>query len=188
MAIIANKSKYDTHIKPQFKKIKELKLKGALDRDIYTALGVSSSVWYKHKQENKELSEFLNNITTEKQDEEIDKVKEAITDKPPLDYFVNGIKKQLDKDMKNGDVSVATLIKVANWLYPFMNPYLLNEREKTDILRYDAETRRIQTEKTQTNVLGTVINNEMVEMIIGEAPKLDSFNQNKRGKGNARKS
>lgn len=57
MAKTGRKSKYDTHIKPHLKTIKEAVENGATIKEIADALGVAESTLNKYKAEKKELSD-----------------------------------------------------------------------------------------------------------------------------------
>ena len=56
---MARKSKYETHVVPRFHDMEKWLKRGASDKEIYKALGVSESSWYEYLQKYTELSEFV---------------------------------------------------------------------------------------------------------------------------------
>lgn len=54
-------SKYETHIKPYFKEIKEALEKGISETDIAKTLGVSASSWFEYKNKYLEFADIFKN-------------------------------------------------------------------------------------------------------------------------------
>lgn len=54
-------SKYETHIKPYFDKIKEALEKGVYETEIAKTLGVSNSSWFKYKTKYSEFADIFKN-------------------------------------------------------------------------------------------------------------------------------
>lgn len=53
------RSKYDTHVKSRFEEIKKWCKRGATDKEIYKALGISKDAFYKYKNEYSELNDLI---------------------------------------------------------------------------------------------------------------------------------
>lgn len=58
MADVGRKSKYETHVKPHFKKIEQWLNGGASEKQVAEALGVSYAAFNNYKRDNKELKEL----------------------------------------------------------------------------------------------------------------------------------
>lgn len=121
-------SKYETVIKPNFERIRELKLGGATDKDIYTALEVSSAVWYKNKKEYQELRDILNN--KEVIDENLDKAQEILDNLPTKEMYKQKI---AEASFFNENASLDAILKGLRQLYPEDNHYLQLKRDELAI-------------------------------------------------------
>ena len=58
MADVGRKSKYETHVKPHFKKIEQWLNGGASEKQVAEALGISYAAFNNYKRDNKELREL----------------------------------------------------------------------------------------------------------------------------------
>lgn len=54
-------NKYESHVKPRFEDIEKWCKRGATDKEIYKALGISRDAFYKYKNQYKELNDLIKN-------------------------------------------------------------------------------------------------------------------------------
>lgn len=52
-------SKYESHVKARFKEIEKWCKRGATDKEIYKALGISKDAFYKYKNQYQELNDLI---------------------------------------------------------------------------------------------------------------------------------
>ena len=96
-------TKYDTHIKPFLKEIKELYALGYTENEIYTTLGVGKDLWAKSKKAKKELSEALNKEDrTRKELEDLINFKKTVM---PIEKYNDLLKETLSPvELEDGKV------------------------------------------------------------------------------------
>lgn len=155
-------NKYETVIKPNFEQIRKLKSSGATDKDIYTALKVSSAVWYKAKKENKEFKELLNNKETIKSNLERE---QEILDRLPTNAMF--LEKIAEKSYYDDNASMDVLLKGHRHIRKESNHYLQLEYEKLDIERERLELEREKMEMNNNNMKSQVeVGSDLINMIL----------------------
>lgn len=95
-------NKYDSHVKPRFEEIKKWCKRGATDKEIYKALGISRDAFYKYKNQYKELNELIKNNRIDA----VEELKNALFKRAT--GFQYEERKESKTENENGTVSVKT--------------------------------------------------------------------------------
>lgn len=168
------KSKYDTHIKPFLKEIKEMYELGYTEFEIYNTLQIGKDCWAKYKKEKKELSEALNKEKRIKN--ELAQLIEFKSTVLPISEY-NRILNDIVQAEENKDAKV--ILQILRQQHPSLNHYLEIEKEKNQISWHEAETKRIQAEKNTINLNTDVrLDDELIDALKGIAPNIEEYNQN----------
>lgn len=145
-------TKYDTHIKPRLKEIARLYECGYNEKQIYTTLRVSRTVWNEAKENKKDLKNALNiDKKISKEIEQLIKYKETLF---PIEKY-NELNAML---LESDNLTMDTLQKALRQQYPMFNHYLQQEIEKNAIAWHEAETKRMALDKEETQIQPVIIN------------------------------
>lgn len=164
---MAGKNTYEKVVKPRFKEIEQLCLNGAEDKQIYEALGIGKTTYYKYLKNHNELQVLVKENRDKAVNNNIASNLEALANAMPE----NEIVELANERMRDKATPTADFINLWKELHPYRNWFRM-------LKWYEAETKRMQAEKEAVQINNTIgIGNDIIEMV-ESVTDLESYNQN----------